>query len=225
MPFLVTVEARNLWISFFSHAISAAGRGRASVFSTLVPQLIQTLILFLLSPSLFVGGLATFGEQGVRRLRCWRRQGFFDGVVAGVSSGWGLKYSHGRVGWSFATWTTLIHLMWDRWRLQAGFCLSINCFFDELLQAIVFSPPLFHLSFYRWSEIFAEEINKVRFFLSSFLIKFLENRLKMFKVRASILHLFLLKLRVMFDSALGYVDKSLRVAEIFSKKSLKINLG
>ena len=47
----------------------------------------------------------------------------------------------------------------------------------------------------------------------------------MFKVKSPILHLFLLKLRVTFDSPLGYVNKSLRVTKILPKKSFKIDPG
>ena len=90
MLFLVTVEARDLGHVFSSPAVSTGSRGRASVFSTLVPLLIQTSMLFLLSPSFLVGGLAASGGQGVGWLRCRRRRGFFDGVVAEVSGGGGL---------------------------------------------------------------------------------------------------------------------------------------
>ena len=68
MPFLVIVKAHNLGHVFPSPTVSAGGRGGASVFSTLVPLLIQTSMLFLLSPSLFIGGLAASGGRGVRRL-------------------------------------------------------------------------------------------------------------------------------------------------------------
>ena len=90
MLFLFTVEARDLGHVFPSPAVSAGGRGGASVFSTLVPLLIQTLMLFLLSLSLLVGGLTTSGRRGVGRLRCRRRRRFFDGVGAGVLGGGGL---------------------------------------------------------------------------------------------------------------------------------------
>ena len=89
----------------------------------------------------------------------------------------------------------------------------------------MFSPPLFYLDFYRWSETFAEELNKVGFFRSSLLIEFLENGLEVFKVRGPILHFFLLKLRVTFDSAPGCVDESSGVTEILLKKSLEIDPG
>ena len=89
----------------------------------------------------------------------------------------------------------------------------------------MFSPPLFYLGFYRRSETFAEEPNKVGFFRSSLLIEFLENRLEMFKVRGLVLHLFMLKLRVTFDSARGRVDESLGVTKILLKKSLEIDPG
>ena len=49
--------------------------------------------------------------------------------------------------------------------------------------------------------------------------------MEVFKVRSPVLHLFLLKLRVIFDSALGRVDESLGVTEIFSKKRLEIDPG
>ena len=87
MPFLVTVEVRDLGHVFPSPAVSAGGRGGASVFSTLVPLLIQTSMLFLLSPSFLVGGLAASGGRGVGRLKCQRRREFFDGVIAGISGG------------------------------------------------------------------------------------------------------------------------------------------
>ena len=88
----------------------------------------------------------------------------------------------------------------------------------------MFSLPQFYLSFYRQSETFAKELNKVGFFQSFFLIEFLENRLEVFKMRGSVLHLLLLKPRATFDSAPGCVDKSLGVNEILSKKSLEIDL-
>ena len=88
----------------------------------------------------------------------------------------------------------------------------------------MFSPPLFHLSFYRLSETFAEEPNKVRFFWSFLFIEFLGNGFEVFKVRDLVLHLFLLKLRVTFDSVPCRVDENLGVTKILSKKSLKINL-
>ena len=44
-------------------------------------------------------------------------------------------------------------------------------------------------------------------------------------MRGLVLYLFLLKLRVTFDSVPGCVDESSQVIEIFLKKSLKINLG
>ena len=87
----------------------------------------------------------------------------------------------------------------------------------------MFSPPLFYLGFYRRSETFVEEPNKVGFFRNFLLIEFLENELEVFKVRDPVLHLFLLKLRVTFDSAPGRVDESSGVIEILLKKSLEID--
>ena len=90
MLFLVTVEACDLGHFFPNPAVSAGGRGGASVFSTLVPLLIQTSMLFLLSLSFLVGGLAASGRRGVGRLWCQRRRKSFDGVIAGVSGEGGL---------------------------------------------------------------------------------------------------------------------------------------
>ena len=87
----------------------------------------------------------------------------------------------------------------------------------------MFSPPLFHPCFYRRSETFAEELNKVRFFRSSLLIEFLKNGLEVFKVRGPVLHLFLLKLRVTFDFAPGHIDESSGVNKILLKKSFEID--
>ena len=87
----------------------------------------------------------------------------------------------------------------------------------------MFSSPLYHLGFYRRSETFAEEPNKVGFFRSSLLIEFLENELEVFKVRSPVLYLFLLKLRVTFDSTKGCVDESSGVTKILSKKNLEID--
>ena len=70
-----------------------------------------------------------------------------------------------------------------------------------------------------------KELNKVGFFRSSLLIKFLESRLEVFKVRGLVFHLFLLKLRVTLDSALERIHKSSGVTKILSKKSFKINSG
>ena len=55
----------------------------------------------------------------------------------------------------------------------------------------------------------------VGFFWSSFLIKFLENILEVFKVRNLVLQLFLLKLKVIFNFAQGCVNKNLGVTKIF----------
>ena len=90
MLFLITVEVRDLRHVFPSSAVKAGGRGGASVFSTLVSLLIQTLMLFLLSLGFLVGGLAASGGREVGRLRCRGRREFFNGVVAGVSGGGGL---------------------------------------------------------------------------------------------------------------------------------------
>ena len=90
MPFLIIVEEHNLRHVFPGPAISAGGRGEASVFSTLVLLLIQTSMFFLLSLSLLVESLPASGGREVGWLWYQRRPEFFDGVVAGVSDGGGL---------------------------------------------------------------------------------------------------------------------------------------
>ena len=84
MPFFVTVEVRDLGHVFSNLAISASGRGETSIFSILVPLLIQTSMLFLLSPSLLIRSVAASAGQRVGRIWCQRRQEFFDRVVAQV---------------------------------------------------------------------------------------------------------------------------------------------
>lgn len=46
----------------------------------------------------------------------------------------------------------------------------------------------------------------------------------MFKLRSLILYLFLLKLKVLFDSVLNYIDKYFGVTKILLKKSFEICL-
>ena len=90
MPFLVKVEVHDLGHVFSNLTISTGGGGGASVFSTLVPLLIQISMLFLLPPSLLFGVFIASSKRGVGRLRYQRWQGFFDGVVIGVSGKEGL---------------------------------------------------------------------------------------------------------------------------------------
>ena len=63
--------------------------------------------------------------------------------------------------------------------------------------------------------VFLQKPDKIEFFSSSFFIKLLEDRLEMLKIRDLVLHLFELKLIVLFVCALSYFDKSTGVIEIF----------
>ena len=47
----------------------------------------------------------------------------------------------------------------------------------------------------------------------------------MLKLKNLVLYLFLLKLRILFNFTLGYINKYLRVTNIFLKKSLELGLG
>ena len=140
--------------------------------------------------------------------------------------GWKFLWlGHDGVSQLVGIWAAFIDPMWDWWWLQAGFCLSIDCFFNKLLSTIVFSPFLFYMSFYYWPETFLKEQNKVGFFRSSLLIKFLENELEVFKVKSLVLHNILLKLRVIVESGLDRVNKGLGFLKILSKMSLEIDIG
>lgn len=63
----------------------------------------------------------------------------------------------------------------------------------------------------------------VEFFCSSLIISFLDYGLKMLKVKSPVLHIFLLKLRFLFDFALDYINKCFGIAEILLKKSIKLD--
>ena len=61
------------------------------------------------------------------------------------------------------------------------------------------------------------------FFKSFFFIKFSKNRLEIFKLKCLICHTYLLKLRVILDSFLNYIDQSSGVNKNFLSKSLKLS--
>ena len=91
MSFHITIEAYNLKHVFSNLIVSEGGKSRASVFLTLVPLLIKTLILFLLSLNLLIRSFAAFGKQRVGRL--WCQQRFFNKVIAEILVRKGLKLS------------------------------------------------------------------------------------------------------------------------------------
>ena len=68
-----------------------------------------------------------------------------------------------------------------------------------------------------------EELNKLAFFQSFFFIKIFSNRLELFKIINLVLDLFLLKLRVIFDFFLGYVNKNSKLTKNFLKKHFKLS--
>lgn len=68
-----------------------------------------------------------------------------------------------------------------------------------------------------------EESNKLAFFQIFFLIKIFSNRLELFKITNLVLHLFLLRLRVIFDFFLGHVNKNSKGTKIFLKKHFKLS--
>lgn len=70
--------------------------------------------------------------------------------------------------------------------------------------------------------VFEKKLNKVRFFSNFFFLEFLENLLKMFKIKNLVFYFFLPKLRVTFDSIPDCIDKSLESLRFFKKKTLKL---
>lgn len=58
--------------------------------------------------------------------------------------------------------------------------------------------------------------------LKLFFFKFLETRLEIFKLKSLIIHIFVIELRVIFDSTLDHINKSSRIIMILLKKSFKI---
>ena len=68
MLFIVSIEAHNQGHIFSNFINCANGRGRVSIFLTLVPLLFQTLMFFLFALSLFIRGLAISGGRRVRWL-------------------------------------------------------------------------------------------------------------------------------------------------------------
>lgn len=69
-----------------------------------------------------------------------------------------------------------------------------------------------------------QELNKIKFFSSFFVIKFLENRLEVIKIWGSVLYFFLLILKILFNFNSSYVNKSPRLIKIFLKKRLELIL-
>ena len=135
MLFFAIVEACNLRYGFSNLAISVGGEGGASVFLTQVLLLIQTSILFLLFPSLFVGGFAAFGGQGVERLWCRRRRRFLMGL---------LRESQVEEAYDLAT------VEWASWllcrqRLSISHKIDDVCWLVFASASIVFSTNSFQL--------------------------------------------------------------------------------
>lgn len=99
MSFLIRIEVYDLEIVFSNLAISARSRGRASVFLTLVPLLIQISMLFRLFLNFFVEGFTAFSGYGVRQLQYYRK--IFNGVVLGVLGRRGLELGQSKINRSF----------------------------------------------------------------------------------------------------------------------------
>lgn len=108
--------------------------------------------------------------------------------------------------------------------MQASICFIINHFYKYLPSTFMFSNPLFYLSFYEWPKAFLKELNKLKFFQCSFFIKFLDNRLEMFKVIGSVLFFFILKRGVLLDSTPDCINKYFSIAKILLEKSLELIL-
>ena len=69
------------------------------------------------------------------------------------------------VGWAGKSKQVIaVHLSEDGGGLEAGLCLSIDRFLDQLLPTVELPTSLFHLSLYRWLKFFTKESNEARFF-------------------------------------------------------------
>ena len=112
--------------------------------------------------------------------------------------------------------TTLIHVLDKRGELEAGLCLSIDGFVDQLLSTVFFPAALLYLGFDRRLESFTKVTNERGLFWSPVNIKLDKDGLKMFEVGRPILNFLLLVLGVSLNSAPNGVHEKPQVSKTFS---------
>ena len=137
MSLLVTVVTCNQGGIFTigrSSAGGGAGRINTSGWGGVLASLLSIspmLFFFLLLPSLLVRGLAMFGPRGMWGL-VWGQSllGRRLGSRIPGGRGGGLRLGYGSMSWAVTSGATLIDLSEDKGGLEAGFCFSLNRFFD-----------------------------------------------------------------------------------------------
>ena len=112
---------------------------------------------------------------------------------------------------------TLIYLSEDGGGLEAGLCLSIDRFLDQLLPTVELSTSL---SLYRRLKFFTKESNEAGFFWGPVSIKLLKDGLEMFEVRSPILYFLLLVLRILLILPQIVSTKALESPRFFRRKIL-----
>lgn len=69
-----------------------------------------------------------------------------------------------------------------------------------------------------------EKLNNVRIFQGFFLIEFLKNRLEVLKIGDFVLNLFIVKVKIIFNSTLSCTNISSKVSKVVLKKNLELSL-
>ena len=222
MTFFVAVIAGNQgWVfaprmSFGARRVDTSGGGK--VLASLL-SVSATLLLLLLLPSFLVGGIVVFRSRGIWGL-IWGQSFLHKRLVSRVPSRGSPRLGHG--SGMVASRAALIHVPDKRGGQEADLCLSFDCFFDQLLPAIIFLSTLFHLSG-NWSlEAISEYLNKSRFSRGSISIELHKDRLQMFKVGGPILYFLLLILTVSPNPIPDDVYKQPRVSKTLFEEGLKL---
>lgn len=117
----------------------------------------------------------------------------------------------------------LIHLTANERKLEAGLGLGVNCFLDQLIPAVEFSPALFHLGLYQLLESLIKKSDESGLFWGPVSIELYKDGLEMLEVRSPVLDFFLSVLRVFLAPTPDGVSKSPRITKVPPQKSFKLN--
>ena len=107
--------------------------------------------------------------------------------------------------------------------VEIGFCLSIDCFFNQLLSAVFLALALFHLGFNRRFEPLSEVSNESGLFWSPDSIKLDKDGLEMLEVRRPIQNILLLVLKVSLNPAPDCIHESPWVTKTLPKETFEAN--
>ena len=94
---------------------------------------------------------------------------FFGWLILRIPGRRSLELGHSSISGAITLWAMLIHLSENGGRLEAGFCLSINRFFNQCVSTVKLSPALFHLDLNRGQES-SNKFNKVRLIMNFHLL-------------------------------------------------------